>query len=226
VARPLFPVLSAPSRRMPIALAAAAAVGVSLVLLVACTASGAPQHAPPMPSIVSGSSRHASAPPAQAAAVTGFGALISDWNATHTPDHAFAAGSVYDPNPALPSINGHTGAVYVLVTPTNGRILSYAMNLPKGTSLRFAINAVRQQFPRDVHVLWTARKDACAQTQFASRILGRVLRAPAIGDSRGLVMVEFEDIDSSGNSVATPQVFNSASFNLGGTNSPVGSPGC
>lgn len=85
---------------------------------------------------------------------------------------------------------------------------------------------VREEFPSDSRFLWTARKDTCVQVQFASRILGAVLATPSIGDKDGLVMVELENIASSGNSVAAPQAFNSASFDLGGTATSAGAPAC
>ena len=205
-----------------------------VVLLAACAPATAPKSGPSgLPGLKAGSGsaarrRAATEPrrPSEAASITGFGALVDDWNRVHTPDHDFAAGSVYDPDPELPSINGHTGAVYVLVSPSDGRILSYAMNLPAGTSLRTAIASAGRQFPPDARILWTARRDLCVQAQFASRLLGRALAVPIIGDPRGLVMVEFEDIDDRGNDVAGPQRFNSASFDLGGTGSPGASPTC
>lgn len=158
--------------------------------------------------------------------VTGYGATVAAWNSRRTPDHDFAAGPVYDPDPSLPSINGHPGAVYVLVTAQDGRVLSYAMNLHAGTTLHRAIGIARAQFPPDVRLLWTARKGMCAQAQFASATLGRVLAAPRIGDPSGRVLVEIEDIAASGSDVSSPRRFNSASFDLGGTASAAGSPGC
>ena len=173
--------------------------------------------------------RHpAAASPAKRPAmlVTGYGATEAAWNSRHTPDHDFAAGSVYDPDPSLPRINGHPGAVYVLVTVQDGRVLSYAMNLHPGTALHAAVEVARAQFPPDARLLWTVRRGMCAQAQFASAALGSVLAAPRIGDPSGRVLVEFEDIAASGSDVSSPRTFNSASFDLGGTASPAGSPGC
>jgi hypothetical protein len=195
------------------------------MLLASCRGTAESQPAA-KPSAATTASGPVSPRPARTATITGFGALVADWKTAHTADHDFAAGSVYDPDSALPSINGHTGAIYVLVTPQNGRILSYAMNLRNGTPLGAAITAAQHQFPPDARILWTARKGMCVQTQFASHILGKSLAAPAIGDPGGLAMVEFEDLDSSGNDIAAPRAFNSASFDLGGSTSPGGSPGC
>jgi hypothetical protein len=158
--------------------------------------------------------------------VTGYGATEAASNSRHTPDHDFAAGSVYDPDSSLPGINGHIGAVYVLVTVQDSRVLSYAMNLLAGTTLSKAVGIARAQFPPGTRLLWTARKGKCAQAQFASATLGHVLAAPRIGDPSGRVLVEFEDIAASGSDVSSPRTFNSASFDLGGTAYPAGSPGC
>jgi hypothetical protein len=121
------------------------------------------------------------------AAITGYGATIAAWNAHHTADHDFAAGTVYDPDPSLPEVNGHTGAVYVLVAPQGGLVLSYAMNLAAGTTLHAAVTTAQAEFPRDARLLWIARKNTCVQVQFASAILGHVLARPAIGDASGQV---------------------------------------
>lgn len=172
------------------------------------------------------SPRPSPTPRAAPAVVTGFGAATAAWNAHHVADHDFAAGSVYNPDPSLPDINGHTGAVYVEVSTQDGRVLSYAMNLPAGTTLHAATRTALAEFPRGTRLRWIAHKGTCVQAQFASNSLGRYLGRPAIGDASGKVLVEFEHLTASGLDTASPRTFNSASFDLGGTPTPAGSPGC
>lgn len=65
--------------------------------------------------------------PPSHAVVTGFAATESAWNATHTPDHEgnLDPNAVYNPNPSLPEVNGHTGAEYTQVLHSDGHMTGY-----------------------------------------------------------------------------------------------------
>ena len=123
--------------------------------------------------------------------ITSFGATDQEWNATHTEDTEFAPGAVYDADPSLPEVNGHTGAKYTEVLHTAGHVTSYSLNLHDGTKLAQATAATTADFPADTTLLWTANKDTCAQAEFRSATLGAALSDPSTGDPTGDVFVEF-----------------------------------
>jgi hypothetical protein len=124
--------------------------------------------------------------------ITGFGATDADWNRAHTPDPDFASDSVYDPDPTLPTINGHTGAKYVTVTHQNGRVTVYTLNLHPRTTIDQAKGIALQEFPPDTHILWFTVKDACAEMEVQSAILAAALGAPPLGDPQGQAYVELD----------------------------------
>jgi hypothetical protein len=131
--------------------------------------------------------------------LTGFGATLADWNAHHRADHEFAPGSVYDGDPNIPQINGHTGARYVTVQVTAGRVLNYQRNFPAHTRTAGGIVLARQELPVDAVVMWQQQKDTCYQLGYRSAVLGQALADPRIGDPAGTVMVELSsNPDSNG----------------------------
>ena len=136
---------------------------------------------------------HSTPPPpvAAASAVTGFGATDTNWNSAHTEDTEFAPGAVYDTDPSLPEINGHTGAKYTAVLHTAGHVISYTLNLPTGTDLTEAMARTESDLPSDATAVWEAAKDTCSQMEFRSSTLGTALGDPSIGDEAGDVFVEF-----------------------------------
>jgi hypothetical protein len=123
--------------------------------------------------------------------VTGFGATNAAWNRTHTADHDFASGAVYNADTSLPRVNGHAGAHYTQVMHENGHVVGYDYhfaNLPISVA---KANVLRTQLPRDVKVVWFVTKGLCAQMMVRSRILGHALGSRDIGDKAGSAMVEF-----------------------------------
>lgn len=128
----------------------------------------------------------------------GYGAKVADWNAAHTPSPSCVPGACYNPDVALPQVNGNVGSEYVTVSATDGRILMYTMNLVHGTSQAAATLAALRQFPPDVRTIWTARRDACVQMEVASATLAATMADP--GNPQGYVFFELQsDPDAQGN---------------------------
>jgi len=161
------------------------------------------------------------ASPAVSDPLTGYGATVAAWNAHHTPDPDFDPGAVYDPDPSLPKINGHTGAKYVEVNAGDGRILNYVMNLPASTKLPQAVVIAEAELPADAKILWQAKLDSCVQLEFVSPTLGRY-----VGKDATQVLVEFEDVDADGDSTLNPTVFNGATLGPDNSATAAQGPGC
>jgi hypothetical protein len=132
-------------------------------------------------------------------AITGFGATTSDWNANHVADNTFTAGSVYNPDPSLPTINGHTGARYVTVNGSNGRITNYSMNL-HAEPIAAAKAEALHEVPTDAIVLWAQTKDTCYQEVVTSATLAKAIGPTPFGDTNGGVFFEFSKVAPDGTS--------------------------
>lgn len=131
---------------------------------------------------------------------TGFGALSSTWDAHHTADSSYNAGSAFDPDPNLPQANGRTGDRYVTVQYTAGYVTSFQVNEPSGTSESAAMaNIVGKDMPADAKVLWTRDQSSngCFQEEVSSQSLGRALAAAGVGDAQGAVLLEAQSQDIS-----------------------------
>jgi hypothetical protein len=136
--------------------------------------------------------------------LTGYGAIPAVWNSTHTEDHEFAPSSVFDADPALPNVNGHTGAKYTAVDPGD-RITSYDVNfLP--LPLSAAKDLLGHEFPADASVLWTQTANTCVQVEYTSPTLRSALGHNQPGDA----FVEFSDVQPDGSSASQPTQFNEA----------------
>lgn len=138
---------------------------------------------PPGPSTPTGLTTE---PPAPVDTLTGYGATIATWDGTHTPDTDFDPGTVYDPDPSLPTVYGNEGARYVSVQPVGGRVTNYTENLGALT-LANAESVVGREFPADTRVLWSQQLTGCTQVELASPTLHRVLGDTGTGD----VQVEY-----------------------------------
>jgi len=156
--------------------------------------------------------------------MTGYGATDIAWNAHHRPDPDFDPSAVYNRDPALPQVNGHTGADYTEVSHQAGRVLQYDLHFPNLPVAEAKASVFGSEFPRDARQVWFAVKDACAQMLVRSRTLARALGTKAIGSKNGTVLVEF------GSSIAsdhyTPSRVGDALFMLGQDTSPDNAPGC
>lgn len=168
----------------------------------------------------------ATSPPAAPSGppVTGFGAADPAWNANHTPDSDFALGAVYNPDPSLPQINGHTGAEYTQVMHQGGHVTGYDYHFHNAPISQARAQVLTTNFPTDAQTLWFAVKDTCAQMVVQSNAVGRALRSPALGDSAGFVLVEF----SSGvnEDHYDPGAVSSALFMLAPSGSQSDAPAC
>jgi hypothetical protein len=132
--------------------------------------------------------------------LTGFGATVEAWNANHTADSDFDPGSVYDPDPSLPSLNGHTGATYVEVNPQDDRVVSYDIHTT-GLSESAAVARALQELPSDASKLWGVNKGTCYQAELASDSLGQALPAD-LGDPDGEVFAEITTLAQDGTTAA------------------------
>lgn len=173
--------------------------GVSLGLVSALTACGQSANQSSTSSPASSSPATAQAPDSSVTgpskdALTGFGATVSAWNTHHTADTRYAAGSVYDPDPSLPS-HGGAPADYIQVTPQDGRITDYIINTP-GLPIGAAIARARQELPPDARERWGTKRDTCYQVELTSSTLGHALASPNIGDPQRDVFVEFFTVGS------------------------------
>jgi hypothetical protein len=158
----------------------------------------------------------AAAPPV---AITGFGATTADWNASHVADNVFAPGSVYNADPSLPTINGHTGARYVTVGGSNGRITSYSMNL-HAEPIAAAKAEALYEVPADATVLWAQSKDTCYQEVVTSATLAKALGPMPFGDTNGGVFFEFSTVAPDGTSSYSPGSVNEVIVEYGAVGGP------
>lgn len=97
--------------------------------------------------------------------LTGFAATDAAWDANHRADDRFLEGSVYDPDPSLARGGDQRfDARYYAVIHLDGRIFSYEMRFPPGTSANEAKKDVlTTEFPGDAKIAWFKRRDTCAQ---------------------------------------------------------------
>lgn len=131
--------------------------------------------------------RHAAGKRSSLPAVTGFGATMAAWNATHTADRRYAPDAVYNPDASLTP----TGDEYTALLHSDGHVLGYEYHFPNQAISAARVRVIRSQFPSDAHVVWFATKGTCAQMYVQSPTLGRALASHSIGDPVGGVMVEF-----------------------------------
>jgi hypothetical protein len=169
-----------------------------------------------------------SPPPAQAPVptVVGFGATDADWNAHHSETPGFAPHAVYDPDPSLPRVNGHTGSRYYAVNHMNRRVLNYSMSLRPGTPVGAAKTQALQEFPTDVTVVWFRVRDTCAQMEVKSATLGAALADPTIGDPQGLAIIEFSTHQPDGTSIYSAANVDDVILTLGSYATPNDAPAC
>jgi hypothetical protein len=156
--------------------------------------------------------------------VTGFGATDAVWDASHAPDSDFDPGAVYNPDPSLPQLNGHTGAQYATVLHQNGQVTNYYFNFRSEPIAAAKSDVFAQNFPGDAHEVWFAVKDTCAQMPVQSDAVGQALSAPAIGDSGGFVLVEF--LSGVNQDHYDPGAASSALLMFGQSGSPSDAPAC
>jgi hypothetical protein len=126
---------------------------------------------------------HPAAPNVPADTLTGYGATVARWNATHHADPSYAGGSAYNPDPSLPPANGRTADTYVAVQPLGGRVTDYMMNMA-ATSLSGAETVVAHEFPADTHVLWTQPLAGCTIVEYASATVRGALGNTDTGDAQ------------------------------------------
>ena len=114
-------------------------------------------------------------------ALTGYGTLMSDWNAHHQADPGFGQNSAYNPRPAL-AWGGdlrYDDQYYALQWQA-GRAAGYNMRFATGQSLEETKQAVMEEFPSDASIVWSKAEtinphDACYQMEVSSPAIAEAL---------------------------------------------------
>lgn len=110
------------------------------------------------------------------AALTGFGALRTDWNRTHAvvAGPGCSPGSAYDEDPRLDAFPGCAGSKYVAVDGPGNRVEAYEVRFPTGTTLQQTLLAVVRELPPDTGLLWRSTLPGCTVAQYRSAELARL----------------------------------------------------
>jgi hypothetical protein len=137
--------------------------------------------------------------------LTGFGATSAEWNAHHRTDTTKAPGAAYLPYISGPA--GLSGDQYHSVQVTAGRVISYGITLPQGTSLTAAEQFLAAQLPSDAKLTNAftgpaAGGGSCLLLNYQSPTVGRVLGAAPIGDPRGTVGTELSTLAVGGSAAS------------------------
>lgn len=181
-----------------------------------------------------GTSSTLAAPPSSAApsaaadgaGLTGLGASTDSWDSTRNPDQDFDAGTAYGADPALPQINGHTGARYVTVSASGGYVVGYQVNYPAHTAIATVLSDVlHREFPPDAAYLWKRTvAGGCYQAEVKSAKLAKALTGEGLGDGTGLVFVEAKSL--AGGGVFDASNVSYATLGFQSITSAAGAPGC
>ncbi len=166
-----------------------------------------------------------SAPAQPSDNLTGLGATTAAWDAHHTADSTKSPGSSF-----LPKVTnaGELADEYATVNYGAGRVTSYSLQLPDGTSLAAAEAFIMQQLPTDAKETSSyhgtgADGGTCLFLNYQSPTLAQALAAPAIGDPQGIVGVELSSLTAN-----LSDTFNSSDVNSGtvGITANTASTGC
>jgi hypothetical protein len=212
-------------------LAVVAAAGITIALVVVNSgghSSAASSTTPPSSAAASGPASSATLGTAAGVALTGFGAPFDTWNATRHPDGDVDPNTSYGADPALPQINGHTGARYVAVQGDSGYVVAYQVNFRPNTSITAALDDVlRHEFPSDAHYLWKRTVPGqCYQAEVKSPAVARALTGTQIGDGTGLVFLEAKTLPPGGTEGFDPADVTYASLGFQSYSSQAQAPGC
>jgi hypothetical protein len=140
--------------------------------------------------------------------LTGWGATDAAWNSAHMEDSQFSSGSVYNQNPSLQEINGHTGAEYTAVIHQDGHVLNYYYNFQSKSISEAKAEVLSSQFPTETHIVWFTDKGSCADMLVQSDALRKALSGKTIGDNEGTALVEFGSGESGAESYDESAVTN------------------
>lgn len=131
--------------------------------------------------------------------LTGYGATIAAWNSAHKMvrrhgAQSFVKDACYNCTAHTAGNHGANGAgcLYGALSVYGGVVDGYEMYLPNRTPLTTAETVVLRQFPSDRKILWTLGQPHCTTILVTSGKLKTALSSPKIGDSAGLVTVEFQ----------------------------------
>ncbi|HSZ06663.1 MAG TPA: hypothetical protein VK778_15860 [Solirubrobacteraceae bacterium] len=160
--------------------------------------------------------------------LTGWGATDAAWNSAHMEDSQFSSGSVYNQNPSLQEINGHTGAEYTAVIHQDGHVLNYYYNFQSKSISEAKAEVLSSQFPTETHIVWFTDKGSCADMLVQSDTLRKALSGKTIGDNEGTALVEFGSGESGAESYDESAVTNALIMLPAGANpsGPSTAPGC
>ncbi len=174
------------------------------------------------------SSCSAAALAAGGSAQAGFGTTVQSWDCTRNPDDAFAPGTVYGVDPALPQVNGHTGARYVAVQRKLGYVVAYQINFPTGTTIAAALTDIlTREFPADASYLWKKTVPGqCYQAEITSATLAKTLTGTGDDDPTGAVFIEARTLPPGGALGFDPGEVTYADLNMLTVTSAGQAPGC
>lgn len=152
--------------------------------------------------------------------LTGLGATDAVWNAHHVPDGKFAAGSVYDPDPAVERPMNPDD--FFDVMHDHARVVALSMAFPPSTTINEAKQAAFHLFPSDAEVAWFMVKDSCAQMAVKSAALTAAVPSMSNG-----VLISFDTLQSDGNGTYEQDGVNEAIvMTAGDISTPTAAPGC
>ncbi len=140
-----------------------------------------------------------------ASSLTGFGATVAAWNATHKKDANYAGLPAYGPTISTPQ---GPSPQFVQVTVQSGRVSQYIEVLPNGTSLATAKKAALANLPSTAAAKSFVVTTSCAFWNFTSNAV-----ASAVGSNQ--VAVELAYDDASGSPYWEPNNVNTLTFQTG-----------
>lgn len=199
-------------------------LAVGLVAAVLISACGRSASTPPSTlSAPTTTAPHSTTIPASSSdGLTGFGATEAEWDNHHNADTTKAPGSAF--GPIVTTSDGEQGDEYADVAYGGGRVTGYNLQLPDGTSLTAAEAIVAEQLPSDAKLTGTYHSTfpdggTCLYLNYTSSILKRLLAAPQIGDSQGIVGVELWTLTAAGDQFNSQDVNNGSLGLLANTTS-------
>jgi hypothetical protein len=137
--------------------------------------------------------------------LTGFGATVASWNASHTKDANYAGLPAYGPTISTPQ---GPSPQFVQVTVQGGVISQYIEVLPNNTSLAAAKRAALANLPSTAVAKSLVVTSSCAFWNFTSSAV-----ASALGSNQ--VAVEMAYDDASGSPYWEPNNVNTLTFQTG-----------
>jgi hypothetical protein len=169
---------------------------------------------PPITTVIVPPPTTATVPPTTATStapsngLTGFGATVSSWDASHTSDPSYEGFPAYGPTVSTPE--GPTPQ-FIEVQSAGGIITQFIQVLPDGTSLSSAMSIAMQSLPPDSSpssFVQSNQNGSCGFWNLSSQMLA------AAGESSGIT-IEMAYDDSNGAPHYEPNDINTLTFESG-----------